>query len=240
MGSLVAGVAHELNTPIGTSVTVCSTVQDLARDFERTCSGGSLRRSDLDRFVKAVTQASQLLMRNLHAASTLVGSFKQVAVDQVTAHRRDFELRSTLQEILLTLQPLFKTTPYRIELEADDGIRMTSYPGPLGQVITNLANNALLHAFEGRTSGVVRLQSRKSDSKTQEIIFEDNGNGIPEDARCRIFDPFFTTKLGRGGSGLGLSIVFSIVTQLLGGTIDVESKLGVGTRFVITLPLIAP
>lgn len=240
LGSLVAGVAHELNTPIGNSVTVASTLQDKTQEFARAVAAGRLKRSTLDTYLEDARTAGDLLLRSLSQANDLVGSFKQVAVDQASAQRRRFDLRLVVEEVATTLAPMLKTTPFKLELELADNIVMDSYPGPIGQVITNLVTNSLAHAFEGREAGNLRLKTWRRGLHGVEMVFTDDGVGIPEDNMKRIFDPFFTTKLGRGGSGLGLHIVYNLVTRVLGGRIQASSQPGSGTRFQISLPMKAP
>lgn len=239
LGSLVAGIAHELNTPIGNSLMVASTLRDVNHNFREQMLVG-LRRSALDAYMTETESASDILMRNLQRAAELITSFKQVAVDQTSSQRRRFELAEVVNEIVVTMQPVFRRTSHSIETDIEPGISMDSFPGPLGQVIANLLNNAILHAFEGREHGLVRLEARLNDEK--QIIFscQDNGVGISPSNLRRVFDPFFTTKLGRDGTGLGLNIVHNIVTGVLGGEITVESTLDEGTRFNISLPLRAP
>ena len=185
-------------------------------------------------------KASDLLLRNLGQAHELVTSFKRVAVDQASDQRRPFDLRTTLEELVATLSPMLRKTPYRMELDLAGGLVLDSYPGPLGQVVTNLVTNALLHAFEGRTTGCMRIAARALDARQIEIVFSDDGIGIAEEHLKRIFDPFFTTKLGKGGSGLGLNIVHNIVTGSLGGKLNVMSRTGEGTTFTLTIPFNAP
>ena len=240
LGALVAGVAHELNTPIGNALTVASTMDDKTREFCRELDAGNLRKSALTSFTDVTREANQLIMRNLMTAGELVRSFKQVAVDQTSAHRRDFDLRETIEEVLTTLRHQLKAGQVRLQTDLVESVRLDSYPGPLGQVITNLFNNALLHAFEGGISGVIHISSRRLDAEQVEVRFEDDGSGVSEEHLPKLFNPFFTTKMGRGGSGLGLNIVHNIVTGLLGGRISVNSSRGQGTCFVITLPLTAP
>lgn len=240
LGSLVAGIAHELNTPIGNGVTVASTLLERSREFAEDVSAGSLKRSTLNAFVDTARDASALLLRNLDQAHQLVTSFKQVAVDQTSDQRRVFDLRTVLEEVIATLAPMTRKTPYRIELDLAPQITLDSYPGPLGQIITNLMTNALNHAFEQRPQGTIRLSTRALPDKQVEIVFSDDGNGIPEEHRSRIFDPFFTTKLGKGGSGLGLNIVHNIASAVLGGRINLHSHVGAGTSFALTIPLDAP
>ncbi len=239
LGALVAGIAHELNTPIGNSLTVASTLQDQTSAFKEEISKG-LTRSRLQEFVENTQQGTAILMRSLHHAAELVASFKQVAVDQTSVNRRKFRLNETVAEILLTLWPTLRKTTHVVECDIPADITLDSYPGPLGQIVTNLVNNALLHAFDGRTNGVVRLAAKLVSSGHVEFSFCDNGHGIPASHLPKVFDPFFTTKLGKGGSGLGLNIVYNLATTTLGGTIRVDSVQGEGARFTLLLPLNPP
>ena len=242
LGALMAGVAHELNTPIGNSLLIASTMQQKTDDVARLMNGPGLRRSDLATYIDDAGKAATLVMRGLHSAADLVNSFKQVAVDRTTEQRRPFDLAQVSHEIIATMMNRIRSSSHRIDTDIAFGIAMDSYPGPLGQVITNLINNALVHAFGEAGSrpggGLMRLQASASESRVT-IVFEDNGGGIAEQHLSRIFDPFFTTRLGQGGSGLGLSISYNIVTALLGGTIQVASS-GAGSRFTLDLPLVAP
>ncbi|MYM37608.1 GAF domain-containing protein [Duganella sp. FT94W] len=237
LGSLVAGVAHELNTPIGNSLVIASTLEDKTTEIETRNNDNTLRRSDLRGFIEAAREASTLLMRSLRNAAELVNSFKQVAVDQASAKRRQFNLHQASQEIVMTMKNQIRKAGHQIVVEMPDTVVMDSFPGPYGQVLINLINNALLHAFDGREGGEIRLWAVQLGAERVRIVFEDNGRGIPVEHQARIFDPFFTTKLGQGGNGLGLSITYNIVTSLLDGTIRVDSAVGVGTRFTIDLPL---
>ena len=239
LGSLVAGVSHELNTPIGTALTTASTLEDEALKFKHALAEGPLRRSILDLFVQRSIDASALLVRSCHRAASLISSFKQVAVDQSSEHRRKFDLQVLIQDNLVALSPTLKVATWKSQADVPEGIVLDSYPGPLGQVIVNLVLNAGLHAFDGVPDGLLRISASVTNGDV-EIRFADNGKGMSAETQARIFDPFFTTKLGQGGSGLGLAICHNIVTGLLGGTHSVTSTLGVGTTFVITLPLVAP
>lgn len=240
LGSLVAGVAHELNTPIGNSVTVASTLQDKTNELLRDVKAGILKRSALDRYLENAATGTALLMRTLGMARELIRSFKQVAVDQSSSHRRQFDLQLALEELIITLTPMYKKTPYTLVTELAPGINMDSYPGPLGQIITNFMTNALSHAFEHCESGEMRLSTRLLEDDKVQIVFADNGAGMSEQVQKRVFDPFFTTKLGQGGSGLGMNIAYNLVTGVLGGEIRLQSKLGEGTSFYLTIPLVAP
>lgn len=240
LGSLVAGVAHELNTPIGNSVTVGSTLQyqvmDLADAFEK----GELRRSTLQGFLENAQRGTEILMRALTRASELIRSFKRVAVDQSSDQRRSFDLQTTLREICLTLEPMFKNTPFDLTLALPDKVEMDSFPGALGQLITNFVSNALQHGFEGRERGQMHVRAAVADADHVTLQFSDDGIGMTEDTRKRVFDPFFTTKLGQGGSGLGMNIVYNIVYDVLGGSISIASSPDAGTLITVRLPRCAP
>lgn len=239
LGSLVAGIAHELNTPIGNSLTVASTLQDQSKAFS-VHMGTGLTRSRLEEYVDNTQEGAGILMRGLRHAADLVASFKQVAVDQTSVNRRRFNLDETVEEILLTLRPSIRKTAYTVESEIPPGISMESYPGPLGQVLTNLINNALLHGFDGCAHGSVTIGAVRQGADHVRFTVCDDGVGIAEAHLARVFDPFFTTKLGRGGSGLGLNIVYNLVHDVLGGRIEVDSTVGQGTCFSMLLPLAAP
>ncbi|MES2900561.1 MAG: ATP-binding protein [Pseudomonadota bacterium] len=239
LGSLMAGVAHELNTPIGNSLLIASTMQEKAAGIELLMNGPGLRRSELAAFVADSQKAGALVMRGLTSAADLVSSFKQVAVDRTTEQRRNFNLQQVCHEIIATMMNRIRQANHSIELEVGDSIGMDSYPGPFGQVITNFINNALLHAFAPGSSGSMRLSATLTPEQRVLVEFRDDGSGIPNEHLGRIFDPFFTTKLGQGGSGLGLSISYNIVTSLLGGQISVLSSPS-GTCFALDLPLVAP
>jgi len=241
LGSLVAGIAHELNTPIGNSLMVASTLVDQTRVMtEGFADGSGMKRSTLDAYLKDSAKAGDILVRNLFRAANLVTSFKQVAVDQTSSQRRIFSLAEVVSEILLTLSPTLRKTAFEVVQDIPADLTLDSYPGPLGQVITNLINNALLHGFEGRHTGKVSLSALRNREGLIELSVKDDGIGIPQGNLNRIFDPFFTTKLGAGGSGLGLNITHNIVTGVLGGKVRVQSDVGSGTTFVLTLPTVAP
>jgi PAS domain S-box-containing protein len=239
LGSLVAGIAHELNTPIGNSLTVASTLEDNAHRFADGMATG-LTRSRLDEFVSSTRQGAGILMRGLQHAAELVSSFKQVAVDQTSLNRRRFDLNATVHEILLTLGPTIRKYSHTVECDIASDITMDSYPGPLGQVVTNLVNNALIHAFARDQRGRIVVHAKPGPAGTVQLQVSDNGVGIPEDHLTRVFDPFFTTRLGQGGSGLGLNIVYNLVTKTLGGTVHVASIPGQGATFHIVVPCKAP
>ncbi len=239
LGALMAGVAHELNTPIGNSLLIASTLAQKTDELASRLDGPGLRRSELATYMSDARTAHELVMRGLTSAADLVNSFKQVAVDRTTEQRRSFNLQQVSHEVIATMMNRVRAANHRLSVELPDTVLMDSYPGPYGQVIANFINNALLHAFGREQGGSMQLQASTPVEGRVLITFRDNGGGIAPEHMSRIFDPFFTTKLGQGGSGLGLSISYNIVTSLLGGTISVDSS-PQGTCFTLDLPLTAP
>lgn len=237
LGSLVAGVAHELNTPVGNSIMMASALQVHTQEIQAQLDNRSLRHSTLQTFVNEAQEAAQVILRGLGSAADLVSSFKQVAVDRTTAQQRVFDLQQTCHEIVATMMNQIRPTGHEIVLEIAEGIEMDSFPGPLGQVITHLINNSLVHGFDGRSAGCMHLRAQIINAERVQLQFRDNGVGIAAKHLKFVFDPFFTTKMGRGGSGLGLSISYNIVTSLLRGFIAAESQLEQWTVFTLDLPL---
>lgn len=240
LGQVVAGIAHEVNTPVGSSLTVASALGEKVVEFRRLLAEGQLRRSTLNGFVDHVDEGCQLMLKGLHRAAAQIARFKQVAADQTSSQRREFDLQETVDEVLSVLRPGLRRSAIRVELDIPPGIVMDSYPGPLGGVVTNLFTNAVAHAFEGREQGLLRIEGERRDDGWIELLVIDDGIGIPDEHQSRIFDPFFTTKLGRGGTGLGLNLVYTTVTTVLGGRIAVSSGAGKGTCFSIVMPQVAP
>jgi two-component system NtrC family sensor kinase len=238
LGSLVAGVAHELNTPIGVSVTMSSTLQEKNRELAEQISAQTLRKTVLAEYVNVTEQGLQILMRNLEQAAELVSSFKQVAVDQTSDQRRRFDLSELVTQVVQTMGVLYGAD--RLRTQIGEGITLDSFPGALVQVLNNLISNAETHAFAEKEDGIVTIEAGQIDAHQVRLIVRDNGTGIRPEHLDHIFEPFFTTKLGQGGSGLGLNIVYNIVHSVLGGTITVNSSLGHGAEFVIVLPTQAP
>jgi len=238
LGAMVAGIAHELNTPIGNGLLIASTLTDLSRSMIRDLQEGKgLTRSALEKYLLEADEVGDILQRNLERAGNLINSFKQVAVDRTSAQRRKFRLADVVTETVLLLSPTLKNTPYQVLHDIDRTIELDSFPGPLGQIITNLINNAVLHGFEGRSHGCIQIGADIAPSGWLELTIADDGAGIPEANLHRIFDPFFTTKMGAGGSGLGLYVCYNIATTVLHGQIQVASAPNEGTRFLLTLPL---
>jgi signal transduction histidine kinase len=239
LGGLVAGVAHEVNNPIGISLTVASSFARRCDEFAKEVDSGPLRRSRLDEFLEGGRDAATQLVANLHRAGELVQSFKQVAVDRSHADRRPFDLRESTDQIVASLRPLLKKSQITLTVDVPPGISMDSYPGSYGQVLTNLFLNSVIHAFPDGRAGTVIVEARQVRDDV-DIFVSDDGIGMTEEIQRRAFDPFFTTRRSEGGTGLGLHIIFNLVTQQLGGRLAFESRLGWGTRFRITLPRVAP
>ncbi|MBC7918433.1 MAG: sensor histidine kinase [Rhodoferax sp.] len=239
LGSLVAGVAHELNTPIGNALTVATTLQDTTRELKSTMDKGEMRKSTLSRYMDDALPMADLIARSCERASLLVSSFKRVAVDQTTEHRRKFDVRALVEDVCNSLRPGFKNVSWQMDIQIPEGIECDSYPGPLGQVVANLVQNASIHAFTSHPDGTLRLSATATDNEVS-LEIADNGAGMSPEVLAHIFDPFYTTRLGQGGSGLGLSICMNIVTGVLGGSLQALSESGKGSRFIIRFPRIAP
>ena len=237
LGGLVAGVAHEVNNPIGISLTVASSFARRSEMFEGELrSESALRRSQLEDFVRASRDASQQLVANLHRAGELIQSFKQVAADRSHAERRQFSLSEATDQIIASLRPVLKRAPIELTVDVPEGLLINGYPGSYGQILTNLFLNAVNHAFAGGRSGTISISARARGHDDIEINFTDNGAGMTPDVQRQAFDPFFTTRRNEGGTGLGLHIVYNIVTQQLGGRMMLESRPGQGTTFRIIMP----
>jgi signal transduction histidine kinase len=240
LGGLVAGVAHEVNNPIGISLTVASSFARRTEMFEAELrSDGGLRRSQLEDFVRTSRDASQQLVANLHRAGELIQSFKQVAVDRSHAERRQFSLSEATDQIIASLRPVLKRAPIELTVDVPEGLIIDGYPGSYGQILTNLFLNAVNHAFADGRSGTISIAARPRGQDDVEINFADSGAGMTPDVQRQAFDPFFTTRRNEGGTGLGLHIVYNLVTQQLGGRMMLESRLGQGTTFRIMMPRVA-
>ncbi len=239
LGQLVAGVAHEINTPIGVALTAATHLGERTQEFTRMVAEGQLKRSDLQAYTSMAEQSTTLLHFNLQRAAQLIQSFKQVAVDQASEQRRDFDLNDYLEQLVTSLRPEARKQGHSIALNCPDGIAMSSYPGALAQVLSNLISNALVHAYPQGSNGTIRVLVRDRGHAVA-VMVEDDGAGIPAEHLNRIYDPFFTTRRGSGGSGLGLHIVFNIVNETLGGDILCSSLPGEGTIFTLSLPRHAP
>lgn len=236
LGSLVAGISHEISTPIGISVTSVSYVEKELSIMAGKLKTGTLRKAELDEYVAETALFLQTTAKNLERADLLIRSFKQISVDQTTEDRRKFKVKPYLEELLLSLNPLLKNTTHRVVIECPENLEVNSYPGIIAQVITNFITNSLRHGFEKDFSGTISIEFDQFGS-LYTLTYRDNGKGMTSDVLERIYDPFFTTKRGaEGGTGLGLHLVYNIVTQKLGGEIKCFSEPGKGVSFVITFP----
>jgi PAS domain S-box-containing protein len=236
LGSLVAGVAHEINTPVGIGVTAASHLESKVRQLAERYRGNRLTRSEFEAFIHVATEAAGMVLSNLNRAADLVQSFKQVAVDQASGEKRPFFLKSYIQEILVSLRPRLRQTNCSIHVNCPEDIRVNGRPGAFYQILSNFIMNSLFHGFEGREDGRIQIDVSREE-QCAVLRYADDGTGIPPENLGKIFDPFFTTKLGQGGSGLGLHIVYNLVTKTLGGRIRCSCPEEGGTVFEITFPL---
>ncbi|MBF0152544.1 MAG: CHASE domain-containing protein [Magnetococcales bacterium] len=236
LGGLVAGVAHEIKTPVGSSFTSATYLNEAVHAMLKAFQNNQIKRSQLGQFLSDMEEGLRIIILNLQRAGDLVQSFKMVAVDQTSQERRQFNVYQYIQDILLSLAPRLKKTRHVIDVQCSVDLAIVSYPGVLSQILTNLINNSLLHGFESQDEGLITIQV-ESDGKHVLLNYSDSGKGMNEETSRKIFDPFFTTKRGQGGSGLGMHIVYNLVTQTLQGTIQCISTPGQGTTFRIQFPL---
>ncbi|MGQ9369771.1 ATP-binding protein [Azospirillum sp. ST 5-10] len=236
LGALVAGVAHEINTPVGVAVTAASHLADRTHAVAELLRAGALKRAELLAYFDLADEAARLLLHNMERASSLIQSFKLVATDRTAELLRPFELRRYLEDIVASLSPTLRKTPHRIEIDCDRSVEMVGYPGLLSQVVTNLVMNSIVHGYDEGVAGHLRLAVSAPDPSAVEIVYSDDGRGIAPDHLSKIFDPFFTTRRGAGSSGLGLNIVHNIVTGTLHGKVTVSSGIGRGVAFTLRLP----
>ncbi len=239
LGRLVAGVSHELNTPIGNAVTAASALSDTLRDLTRQVESQAVSRKRLVETMATGREMAALVLSSTERASSLIASFKRMAVDDTSQQRRSFDLRSTLEDLMRAFAPTLKRYRWSVQLDIPHGIVMDSFPGPLDQVVGNLLQNAERHAFAPDREGTFTMAARAHGDRVS-LTLTDTGQGMAPEVLARIYEPFFTTKLGEGGSGLGLSIVRNLVHGLLGGHMTVQSTPALGTKFTIDLPRVAP
>ncbi|TAN49535.1 MAG: PAS domain S-box protein [Methylococcaceae bacterium] len=240
LGGLVAGVAHEINTPIGVNLASASHLQADTQKVSARYAEGELSGDELEDYFATAAQAAKLMVVNSQRAADLIQSFKQVAVDQAGGERRPFDLRGYIDEILLSLQPRYKYLPVRIAVDCPADITVDGFPGALSQILVNLILNALTHGFDGDRGGNIAIRANLATDDMVEITVADDGKGISADIQRRIFDPFFTTRRGQGGSGLGLSIAFNLA-QRLGGNLRICSKAEhqQGAAFILRFPRVS-
>jgi signal transduction histidine kinase len=236
LGGLVAGVTHEVSTPLGIGVTAASHLEQKTQEVLHLFQQEQMTHADLDSYIHAAAESVRMIQVNLQRAAENIKSFKQVAVDQTHDTKRPFSLKQCIDNVLLSLGPKLKRTPYRVSIDCPEDIVLDSYPGAFSQILTNLIMNALIHGFEERDTGEIIIIARQHRNSLH-LSFADDGKGMNEDECSRVFEPFFTTKRSQGGTGLGLHIVYNLVTQTLRGTIECESVPGTGTRFIMNIPV---
>ncbi|WP_206485206.1 ATP-binding protein [Thalassotalea sp. G2M2-11] len=236
LGDMVAGIAHEVNTPIGLGVTASTLLSDRLHEISSAFHDKTLKSSQLKRFLADGEENVGIIYRNLKRAAELISSFKKVAVDQSSEEFRQFNFSELLSEILLTLAPQIKSTPYQIDFDCPAELMVVSKPGPINQVMINLILNSITHGFDQRDHGSIKVKVMKLGEQLN-IHYQDDGKGIDPAMKEKVFEPFTTTKRGEGGSGLGLHLVYNLVTQALGGNIRMESDLDKGVIFEINFPI---
>ena len=234
LGGMVAGIAHEINTPLGLCITIHSYIQDHYLEMKKRFDAGEMRKQDFVDFISMMDESLSILDKNLQRSAHLIKSFKQVSEDQTGEHIRKFSLHDYLQEILETLSPKFKQNKHRVDIDCPDQLWMETYAGSVSQVLTNLIMNSLLHGFEFKNDGVIRIQAGEERGNII-IRYSDDGIGLSAEARQKIFEPFYTTKRGQGGTGLGMHLVYNIVHQRLRGDIQIEDSTQ-GAAFRLTIP----
>ena len=236
LGTLVAGVAHEINTPLGIGVTTSTYMQKINHDCRKSLVEGNFTKQNLLEYMETMNESLELLQYNLERGSNIIQSFKKIAVNQVSENIEDFYIKQCVQDIVTSLVHEYKNTGHQIQIICDEELVVRSYPGVIAQILTNFILNSLTHAFKNRNDGIMTIKAFKQSDQFY-LIYEDNGCGIEEEQKKLIFTPFYTTNKQQGGSGLGLSIVYNLVTQKLDGKIEVESETGKGIKFTITIPL---
>ena len=237
LGSLVAGISHEVNTPLGISITAVTTMAAATEELKEQYALGPFRRSAFDGYLRIVTESNELIVGNLQRVDELMQSFKHVAVDQITSDRRTFYLRQYLEEVVRSLEPKLRAGRHTIHIAVDEDLRLVSYPGAFAQIITNLVINSLVHGYLGRQEGKLYIGAQRQGDRLH-LQYRDDGMGIAAEHLGRIYEPFFTTARDRGGTGLGLHIVYNLVTQRLKGFIRHESTPAQGVTFFLDLPLV--
>lgn len=245
LGQLVSGIAHEVNTPIGISVTATSHLSEELQNIKAAYKNGELTQTMMSDFLETSDDVTNMLTLNLNRSAELIASFKQVSVDQSSEQIREFDLKKYLAGIIRSLEPQIRKTEYKIELACPEDIIMHSMPGIFSQIFTNLVLNSLLHGFDTQntesTDGLMKIDVSWQKEKNQLCLnYSDNGRGMSEEQLKNVFEPFYTTKRGKGGTGLGMFIIYNLITQKLGGEVFCSSCPGEGVNFHITLPYIKP
>lgn len=240
LGALVAGIAHEINTPVGIALGCASHLSDSTRAIRRLFEADDISVEDFQAYMDTAADTSALILSNCERAAGLIGSFKQVAADRTSEARRTYSLAEVIRETMASLGPGLRRAGLAVRMECPPDLDIDGHPGLLGQVLINLAMNAVTHAFDPGQAGMLSITVDQPEPDRVRLVFSDDGKGIPAQNLPRIFDPFYTTRRGAGGTGLGLHIVHNLVRGPLSGTISADSREGEGTRFTITFPVTAP
>jgi PAS domain S-box-containing protein len=235
LGGLVAGVSHEISTPLGIGVTASSFLQQKTEEFMAAFTAGLYNDNDVENYMKKASESSSMIFNNLRRAAELINSFKQVAVDQSNEFQREFDVQEYINNIIISLRPELKKSGHEVEVYCPEKIKYQSFPGAFSQVVTNLVMNSITHGYDAGESGKIRFNIVPNNGYIC-FRYSDNGKGMSKEVLDKIFDPFFTTQRATGGTGLGMHIVYNIVNRKLGGTIECESTEGEGTSFLIKLP----
>ncbi len=236
LGDMVAGVAHEISTPLGVNLMAASYLNDTTHELNKLCRSGKVELSEFEKYAKKATEASSMILTNLERAVDLLNSFKNVAVDQIVEERRNFNLKTNIEDTLSSLRPKYKRTAHTVTVECQDNLMINSYPGAFSQIVTNLVMNSLTHGFEGIEKGEIIVRADKKENMLL-FTYRDTGKGMDEATLNKLFDPFFTTTRSKGGIGLGMHIVYNLASKTLKGLIDCRSSLGKGVEFIIEIPL---
>ncbi len=239
LGGLVAGIAHEINTPIGVTLTSATHLESETKKADALYKAGEMTEEVLSDYFATANQVAHMMTLNTQRASALIHSFKQVAVDQTADECRLFNLAEYIDEIILSLRPHLKKTPIKVQVDCLDNLSVYSNPGGLSQILTNLVTNSLRYAFEKEQPGNIMISVQATDSEVT-LIYQDDGKGISHELQKTVFEPFITTGRSSGGSGLGLYIVYNTATQVLRGTVDLVSAPGEGVRFTVRFPRTLP
>ncbi len=239
LGALVAGIAHEINTPVGIAVSCASHLEDATGHMRRLFEADDIGIDDFERYMATASDTSALILDNCRRAATLIAGFKQVAVDRTSDERRVFDLAETIQDTLISLGPTLRRADHRVEVTCPDGVKIDGYPGAISQILTNLVMNSVTHGYGEGEGGLFSIVVDRPRPGWVRLVYGDDGKGIAAKHRARVFDPFFTTRRGGGGSGLGLHIVYNLATGPLGGTVVLLDQ-SPGTAFALTFPERAP
>lgn len=236
MSTMVAGLAHEINTPIGISITAASHLNSATKDIGIAYGSGRISHEDMEEFLETAKEANRIIQQNLNRSAELVGNFKQVSVGQSGDEARQLNIQSHVKDTLVSLGPKLKAGSHAVKLRCPDNIQAITYPGAMSQIIVNLITNSILHGFKSNNPGRIEIEITPRDAKHLKLVYTDDGVGIPNQIKSKIFNPFFTTKRGQGGTGLGLHILHNLVTQQLGGCVSIYDNEGGGARFEIVWP----